>query len=146
MQFLKPYKALSFFVLIVMLLEVIGALYIPTLVADMINIGIGSGNMDFVIQKGMIMLAVTILSGAGTVLGSILCARLSARLGCDIRNALYDKSLSFSAYDFEQFGTGSMITRTLNDVNITAGICLDGTNDTSCSCNVCDWRCYGFFH
>lgn len=118
LQFLKPYKALSFFVLIFMLLEVIGALYIPTLVADMINIGIGSGNMDFVIQKGMIMFGVALLSGAGTVLGSFFCARLSARLGRDIRNTLYDKSLSFSVYDFEQFGTGSMITRTLNDVNI----------------------------
>ncbi len=75
LQFLKPYKTLSFFVVIVMLLEVIGALYIPTLVADMINIGIGSGNMDFVIQKGMIMLGVALLSGAGTVLGSFLCAR-----------------------------------------------------------------------
>ena len=31
---------------------------------------------------------------------------------------LYDKSLAFSSYDFEQFGTGSMITRTLNDVNV----------------------------
>ena len=118
MRFLQPYKALCFFTLFVMLLDVAGTLYIPTLVADMINIGISSGNMDYVIQKGMIMLVVAILSGAGTVLGSFLCARLSARLGRDIRNALYDKSLAFSAYDFEQFGTGSMITRTLNDVNI----------------------------
>ena len=63
-------------------------------------------------------LAAALISGAGTLLGSFLCARLSARIGRDIRNALYDKSLAFSAYDFEQFGTGSMITRTLNDVNI----------------------------
>ena len=35
-----------------------------------------------------------------------------------MRNALYDKSLTFSASDFEGFGTGSMITRTLNDVNV----------------------------
>lgn len=118
LQFLKPYKALCFFTLLVMVLDVAGTLYIPTLVADMINIGIGSGNMDYVIQKGVAMLVVALLSGAGTLLGSFLCARLSARLGRDLRNALYDKSLVFSAYDFEQFGTGSMITRTLNDVNV----------------------------
>lgn len=118
LKFLKPYKALCFFTLIVMALDVAGALYIPTLVADMINIGISQGNMDMIIEKGIIMLIVAVLSGAGTLLGSFLCARLSARLGRDMRNALYDKSLEFSAYDFEQFGTGSMITRTLNDVNI----------------------------
>ena len=52
LQFLKPYKALCFFTLLVMVLDVAGTLYIPTLVADMINIGISSGNMDYVIQKG----------------------------------------------------------------------------------------------
>lgn len=118
LKFLKPYKALCIFTLFVMVLDVAGTLYIPTLVADMINIGISSANMDYIIQKGIVMLAVALLSGAGTLLGSLLCARLSARLGCDLRNALYDKSLTFSAYDFEQFGTDSMITRTLNDVNV----------------------------
>lgn len=101
-----------------MALDVAGTLYIPTLVADMINIGIGGGDMKFIIQKGIVMLTVATLSSAGTLLGSFLCARLSARLGRDLRNALYDKSLAFSTYDFERFGTGSMITRTLNDANI----------------------------
>lgn len=41
-----------------------------------------------------------------------------ADLGRDLREAVYDKSLAFSASDFETFGTASMITRTLNDVNI----------------------------
>ena len=118
LRFLKPYKALCFFTLLVMTLDVVGALYIPTLVADMINIGIGGGDMGLILQKGALMLVMALLSGAGTLLGSFLCARLSSRLGRDMRNALYDKSLAFSAYDFEQFGTGSMITRTLNDVNI----------------------------
>ena len=39
-------------------------------------------------------------------------------MGRDIRNAVYDASLAFSGGDFEEFGTGSMITRTLNDVNV----------------------------
>ena len=64
------------------------------------------------------MLGVALVSGGGTLMGCFLCARLSARIGRDMRNALYDKSLTFSASDFEGFGTGSMITRTLNDVNV----------------------------
>ena len=39
-------------------------------------------------------------------------------MACDIRNAVYDKSLELSASDFERFGTGSMITRSLNDINV----------------------------
>lgn len=64
------------------------------------------------------MLGIAIMSGVLTLLGSWLCARLSADLGRDLREAVYDKSLAFSASDFETFGTASMITRTLNDVNI----------------------------
>ncbi len=118
LRFLKPYKWLGLFTLLVMILDVAGGLLIPTITADMINAGIGGGDMNYLIRNGILMLGVTIVTSSGGLLGSYLSARLSAKMGRDIRNALYDKSLTFSAYDFEQFKTGSMITRTLNDVNI----------------------------
>ena len=117
-RFLKPYRWLCFFTILVMLLDVAGGLLVPRLTADMINIGVESKNLDYIIGKGIAMLAVTVFSGAGALLGSWLCADLSAKIGRDMRNAVYDKSLTLSAHDFAQFGTGSMITRTLNDINI----------------------------
>ena len=118
LRFLKPYRGLCLLTLLVMALDVAGALYLPTIVADMINIGVAWGDLDFILRKGGLMLGVALVSGGGTLMGCFLCARLSARIGRDMRNALYDKSLTFSASDFEGFGTGSMITRTLNDVNV----------------------------
>ncbi len=118
LHFLKPYRWLCVFTILAMLLDVAGGLLVPRLTADMINIGVESGNLDYMIRKGIAMLAVTVFSGAGALLGSWLCADLSAKIGEDMRNAVYEKSLTFSAHDFEQFGTGSMITRTLNDINI----------------------------
>lgn len=64
------------------------------------------------------MLAITVASGTLTLLGSWLSARLSANVGRDMRNAIYDRSLQFSSSDFETFGTASMLTRTLNDVGV----------------------------
>lgn len=118
LHFLKPYRRLCVFTILAMLLDVAGGLLVPRLTADMINIGVESGSLEYIIEKGIAMLAVTILAGAGALLGSWLCADLSAKLGRDMRNAVYEKSLTFSAHDFSQFGTGSMITRTLNDINI----------------------------
>lgn len=118
LHFLKPYRWLCVFTILAMLLDVSGGLLVPRLTADMINIGVESGSLDYMIRKGIAMLAVTVFSGAGALLGSWLCADLSAKIGEDMRNAVYEKSLTFSAHDFEQFGTGSMITRTLNDINI----------------------------
>lgn len=117
LRFLKPYKKLCIFTLLATILDILGALYIPTLTADMINIGINSRDMDAMLQKGLVMVGITLAAGGGTLLGSYLCASLSSKMGRDIRNELYRHSLTFSSYDFEGFGTGSMITRTLNDVN-----------------------------
>ena len=100
-----------------MVLDVIGTLFVPTLVADMINVGALKGDIQYIYQKGVLMLGAALLSGIGTLLGSFLVARLSARVTRDMRNALYDKSLTFGDHDFETFGTSSMITRSLNDVN-----------------------------
>ena len=112
MRFIKPYKWLCFVTLLVMFLDVAGGLLIPTITADMINAGINGENMDYLIRSGILMLIVTVITSLGALLGSYFAADLSSKIGRDMRNALYDKSLAFSSYDFEQFGTGSMITRT----------------------------------
>ena len=117
-RFLKPYfgqcAAICFFIL----LDVLGALLVPTITADMINTAISGGAISQIINSGLLMLGVSLLAGLGALLASWLCAKVSANLGRDMRNAIYDKSLSFSASDFERFGTASMITRTLNDINV----------------------------
>ena len=118
LRFMKPYKRLCFFTLLVTVLDVAGGLLIPRLTADMVNIGVAGGSLDYMLEKGGQMILIAFLAGAGALAGSYLCADLSAKLGRDMRNAVYDKSLEFSGEDFQKFGTGSMITRTLNDINV----------------------------
>ena len=115
---IKPYKALVAATLAALLLDVAGTLYVPTMLAGMINQGVTSGNTDFIIGQGLKMLVACCCASGGALLGNYLCARLASYVGRDIRNAVYDASLTYSGGDFEGFGTGSMITRTLNDVNV----------------------------
>lgn len=115
---IKPYKALVAGTLAALLLDVAGTLYVPTMLAGMINQGVTSGNTDFIIGQGFKMLVACCCASGGALLGNYLCARLASYVGRDIRNAVYDASLAYSGGDFEEFGTGSMITRTLNDVNV----------------------------
>ena len=118
LRFMKPYKGLCFFTLLVTILDVAGGLLIPRLTADMVNIGVAGGSLGYMLEKGGQMILTAFLAGAGALAGSYLCADLSAKIGRDMRNAVYDKSLKFSGEDFQKFGTGSMITRTLNDINV----------------------------
>lgn len=115
---IKPYKALVAATLAALLLDVAGTLYVPTMLAGMINQGVTGGNTDFIIGQGLKMLVACCCASGGALLGNYLCARLASYVGRDIRNAVYDASLAYSGGDFEEFGTGSMITRTLNDVNV----------------------------
>lgn len=118
LQFVRPYRGLTALALLFVTLDVLGALIIPTITADMINVGVGSKNLNYIMEKGVLMLIVTVLSGASALMGSYFSARLSAQIGRDMRNALYEKSLDFSIHDFDQYGTGSMITRMLSDVSV----------------------------
>ena len=44
------------------------------------------------------------------------CARLTSRVGKDIRDALYKKSLDLAVSDFRTFGVASITTRTVSDL------------------------------
>ena len=116
-RFLKPYTGLVAAALFALLLDVAGALLVPTILAEMINVG-ADGGTEHILPMGAVMLAVTVISGLGALGGSYLGAKLCANVGRDMRNAIYDCSLRFADGDFKQFGTGSMITRTLNDINV----------------------------
>ena len=87
-RFLKPYKGLFALSLFFTVADVIGALIIPTLTAQMINIGVETRNLEYILRKGLVMMAVTALAGLSALAGSYLCAKLSANVGKDMRNAL----------------------------------------------------------
>lgn len=118
MRFMKPYRGLIAVTLLALLIDNVGTLLVPTMLANMVNTGITTGDIDYILRNGLYMLVATGMASGGTVLGCYFSARLAANVACDIRNAVYDKSLELSASDFERFGTGSMITRSLNDINV----------------------------
>ena len=118
MRFMRPYRGLIAVTLFAVLIDNVGTLLVPTMLANMVNTGITTGDVDYILRNGLYMLIATGMASGGTVLGCYLSARLAANVACDIRNAVYDKSLELAASDFERFGTGSMITRSLNDINV----------------------------
>lgn len=118
LKYMTPYRGLAIITVLVLMVDIAGTLLVPTLLANMVNIGVATKNFNYILQNGLAMLGATALASGGALLGSYLSAKLAANVGRDIRNAVYDSSLAFSGSDFERFGTGSMITRTLNDINV----------------------------
>ena len=117
-RYLKPHKWLIAVTLVALVVDDVGTLLVPTLLSDMINSGIANADMDAIVRGGATMLVVSIIASSAAISALYLGARLAADVCCDIRCAIYDASLKFSASDFERFGTGTMITRSLGDINV----------------------------
>ena len=116
LRFLKPHWKLCVVTILLLIVDVAGALFIPTLVAEMLNDGTSGAAFSDIWHTGLQMAVVSVLAGTCAILGGYACAALSARVGKDLREAVYAKSLKLSVYDFRQFGTASITTRTISDI------------------------------
>ena len=116
LRFLKPHWKLCVITILLMIADVAGALFIPTLAAEMLNEATAGNGFSSLWNTGLQMAAASLISGGCAILGGYACAALSSKLGRDMRVALYEKSLTLSVYDFRKFGTASVTTRTISDV------------------------------
>ena len=116
MRFLKPHWKLCVVTILLLIVDVAGALVISTFAAEMLNLGTSGAAVEVLFATGVKMAAASLISSVCAILGGYVCAALSAQVGKDIRMALYRKSLKLSIYDFRHFGTASITTRTVSDV------------------------------
>jgi len=71
---------------------------------------------NYLLRTGGMMLLVSLLSGACTIVTGFLAARTAAGVARNIRKDLFAKVESFSSVEFDKFSTASLITRSTNDV------------------------------
>ena len=116
LQFLKPHWKLTVLTVLLAVIDVGGSLFIPTPAAHLLNQGTSGVAFEELLTTGLQMGAVSLFSSICAILGGYACATHAARVGKDMRVALYEKSLKLSIYDFRQFGTASITTRTVSDI------------------------------
>ena len=126
MRFVAPYRALMLVTLAALVLDMGGMLLVPTQLSAMINSAVGTEGAGALADHAWAMLAAALCGSGGAVAASLLAARLSANVGRDIRVAVYEATLAYSGADFERFGTGGMVTRTLSDANVIQQTLLMG--------------------
>lgn len=116
LRFLKPHWKLCTLTIFLLIVDVAGALIIPTLASQMLREGEAGVAMQTLIYTAITMAVAAIISGAAGILSGYTCAALVARVAKDMRDALYRKSLDLAVADFKTFSVASMTTRTVSDV------------------------------
>ena len=99
------------------LIEVVFDLLTPLVIAQMIDKGIGTHDVNAVVHYGMVLGAMAVIGISFTLVCQKMAALTSQGMGTDIRGALYEHINKLSYAELDRFGTPSLITRITNDVN-----------------------------
>jgi ATP-binding cassette subfamily B multidrug efflux pump len=102
--------------LILSLAGTMAALLLPSLNAAIIDNGVAKGDTGYIWRTGAIMLAVTLVQVGCSIWATYLGAKTAMGFGRDVRAGLFERVLSFSSRELNNFGAPTLITRNTNDV------------------------------
>lgn len=116
MKYVKPY--LPYFILapVLMVVEVVGEVVMPKLLANIINEGIPNADAGYIIRMGLLMAGMAILMMLGGVGGGFFSAKASVNFAAALRKDAFTKVQQFSFANIDRFSTGSLVTRLTNDI------------------------------
>ncbi len=103
---------------LLVLVETCFELFIPVLMADIIDVGVVNHDVRFILYKGIQMGICAILALITGLLYAKFAARASYGFGAKIREAQYQKLQSYSFSNLDHFETSSLVTRMTTDVTV----------------------------
>ena len=115
-KYVKPY--LPYFIIgpLLMIVEVLGDVVLPSLVAKIINVGAANRDLAYIVQIGIVMVILAFVMMAGGIGGAYFASKAAMSFGADLRKDLFRKVQQFSFADIDRFSTGSLVTRLTNDI------------------------------
>lgn len=116
LNYIKPYAFAIICAMLLIFVQSILNLYLPTLMSDIVNMGIIGQSLDQVYSYGGKMLIVTLVASLSTVGSTFIAAKVAAGLSQKLRKGVYSKVETFSLNEFDKIQTSSLITRTTNDI------------------------------
>ena len=101
---------------IFVLLETVVTLALPTLMSNIVDQGVATGDKSYIIVCGLLMTALALVSVTAGFISTWNASRASNGFGSNLRQAMYRHIQEFSFADIDKFSTASLITRTTSDV------------------------------
>lgn len=115
LRYTLRYKKLLLFDFISVFGFILIELGLPTILAMMIDKGIGNNDFTYVQKMGLIMIAITVVGIIMSISLRYFSSQITSRMVAAIRDDLFEKVQTFSHSEYEQIGVPSLITRATND-------------------------------
>ena len=115
--YLKDYKKESVLAPLFKLLEASFELFVPLVVANIIDIGIANEDISYIGKMGLCLLALAIIGLAFAITAQFFAAKAAVGFSAKLRQALFEHIQGLSFSNIDKAGTSTMITRMTSDVN-----------------------------
>ena len=115
-KYVKPYW--KYFVLgpLCMIVEVLGEIIMPKLYSQILNVGVETHNVGYIVITTLLMILTAVLMMGGGVGGAYFGAKAAVNFAADLRRDVYGKVQQFSFANIDKYSTGSLVTRLTNDI------------------------------
>ena len=112
----REFKKASFLTPFYMILEVLFEMFIPLVMASIIDKGVGNGDIGHIYRMGLVMAFLALMGLITGILGGKYGARASTGFARNLRKAMYTNIQTFSFSNIDKFSTAGLITRLTTDV------------------------------
>ena len=117
LRFLKPYRLESCLGPLFKMLEALFELFVPLVVADIINVGIATGNSTYILKRCLLMVLLGVIGLLCSVTAQYFSAKAAVGMSTGIRHALFEHIGKLSHSETDRFGTATLLSRSTADVN-----------------------------
>ena len=117
LYYLKDYKKESVLGPLFKLIEACFELFVPFVIAEMIDRGIPSGDAGYILKMGAVLVGLALIGLACAVTAQYFAAKAAVGLAAKLRHALFARIQSLSYSDIDRIGTSTLITRMTSDIN-----------------------------
>ncbi|MBE6690775.1 MAG: ABC transporter ATP-binding protein [Ruminococcaceae bacterium] len=117
LRFLKPYRVQAVLGPLFKMLEALFELFIPLVVADIIDVGIKNGDTAFIWQRCGIMVALGVVGLVCSITAQYFSAKAAVGMAAGMRHALFAHIGKLSYAETDRIGTATLLSRTTADVN-----------------------------
>lgn len=125
-KYIKPYLWAFILGPVMMIVEVVGEVLLPAMMADIINVGAANRDVGYILAKGLAMAATAFVMMAGGIGGAYFAVKAAMYFGRDLRKDLFRKVQEFSFANIDSFSTGSLVTRLTNDITQMQNLIMMG--------------------
>ena len=118
LSYMKHYKKESIFGPLFKMLEASFELFVPLVVASMVDRGIGQGDGGYVLRMGGLLVALGLIGLACSLTAQYFAAKAAVGISTALRNDLFAHIGGLSYREIDQVGTATLITRMTSDINL----------------------------